>query len=646
MSFLKKLLGKQAAPAHDGAAPAADAASVPEPISEPISEPDSEPASAPDSQADMIRAYDAYGREIFVPRDQWRDNVLAGAIERHWDDPDSLAGLIIQSLGDGFIDEMVRPADRLVELQPGAERGVVLQAIVYMKTGRLDDAERVLRDFMAAHGETGIVLTNLAKIQDERGDEAGALATLWHALELDPNQDNGLGWYEAIHREHGGDAAGVAAMRKVAALPGSWRAQLWLAHGELGAHNLSGALAMYEESLARAGTPAPADLLAQMSGDLGNAGAIEPIVQLAGPRFDAALHGIQVGNNLIRAYVELGRPDQARAILDQLYAQQRPDWKDNLGYWDTELARAALGDGATEPAQMRLAMLLGRGPVWLTPDSPAAALFTPVTPDRPLVSFLGGSAEIGAAPEGAERQLADATGRLSRALPLYFNEQLALRCGLRTQTLVPWLTEPHPGFLLSGAAWDDTDAIGYAQQCEAQSDYVVISHLVTVAEPWRAEVRLVRTEDAECIGALSAEFPMADPTAAIQRLTEELVALVGRATAQAPLAAPANYTVPDGAAFPYYLLRLEQLLAVRCNGANPEQPGHLNGEREIIDGNLRQCLDFPRSVNARLLLAQTVRAMKKVRPDVAGEFEERIARLQREQPLAAPAQAAVQALLD
>ncbi|MCV6801396.1 hypothetical protein, partial [Achromobacter ruhlandii] len=128
--------------------------------------------------------------------------------------------------------------------------------------------------------------------------------------------------------------------------------------------------------------------------------------------------------------------------------------------------------------------------------------------------------------------------------------------------------------------------------------------------------------------------------------TEDLVALVGRATAQAPLAAPANYTVPDGAAFPYYLLRLEQLLAVRCNGADPDQPGQLNGEREIIDGNLRQCLDFPRSVNARLLLAQTVRAMKKVRPDVAGEFEEKIARLQREQPLEAPAQAVVQALLD
>ncbi|WP_445656478.1 tetratricopeptide repeat protein [Achromobacter sp. NCFB-sbj8-Ac1-l] len=625
MSFLKKILGQQPSPA-EAEAPA-------------VSDPSQDP--------NLIRAFDAYGREIFVTREQWRDNVLAGAIERHRDDADSLASLIIQSLGDGFVDEMLKPAERLVALEPAAERAAVLLAIVYMKTGRLDDSERVLLAYMQQHGETGVTLTNLAKIHDERGDEARARDTLWRALERDPNQENGLGWYEAIHREYGGDVAGVTAMRKVAALPGSWRAQLWLAHAELGAHNLAGALALYREALARAGTPTPAGLLLQLSADLGNAGAIEPILQLAGPRFDAAAHGVMVGNNLIRAHAELGQYDDARRILDQLYAQQRPDWQENLAYWDTELARAALGDGSVpESTEMRFAMLLGRGPVWLAPESPAAALFDPIASNRPLVSFLGGSAEVDAAPDHAERQLADATGRLSRALPLYFNEQLALRCGLRTQTLVPWLTEPEPGFVLSGVAWDDADAIRYAQQCEAQSDFVVISHLVTTSEPWQAQVRVLRTDDEECVGTLSAYFPMADPTAALQRLTEDLVALVARATAQAPSNAPRNYTVPDGAAFPRYLLRLEQLLAVRCNGANDKHPGHLNGEREILDGNIRQCLDFPHSVNARLLLAQTVRAMQQIRPDVVKEFEDKIALLQREQPLAPEAQAVVQALLD
>ncbi|WP_053244573.1 hypothetical protein [Achromobacter sp. DMS1] len=61
------------------------------------------------------------------------------------------------------------------------------------------------------------------------------------------------------------------------------------------------------------------------------------------------------------------------------------------------------------------------------------------------------------------------------------------------------------------------------------------------------------------------------------------------------------------------------MLAVRCHGAgDPREPG-LNGEREILDGNLRQCLAHPHSVNARLLLARTLRAMEKARPQAAAE---------------------------
>lgn len=293
----------------------------------------------------MIRAYDADGREIRVTREQWRDNVLPGAIQQDWHDADRLAGLIIQSLNDGFIDEMARPAERLVELDGNAERAVVLQAIVYMKQGRLDDSERVLQAFCAQHGETGIVLTNLAKVHAERDDEARALDTLWRALQLDPNQDNGLGWFEAIHRDVGGDTAGIAAMRKIAALPGSWRAQLWLARGELGSHNYAGAIALYREALSRAGQPAPADLLMQMSGDLGNAGRIADILELAGPRFHVQAHGLQVGSNLVKANLHMGRLDDAQRILDALRALNRPDWRENLAYWDKELAQARLGGG-------------------------------------------------------------------------------------------------------------------------------------------------------------------------------------------------------------------------------------------------------------------------------------------------------------
>ncbi|HBL64669.1 MAG TPA: hypothetical protein DDZ58_00560, partial [Achromobacter sp.] len=73
--------------------------------------------------------------------------------------------------------------------------------------------------------------------------------------------------------------------------------------GELGAHNYAGALALYREALAQAGEPVPGDLLMQMTGDLGNAGRIPDIVQMAAPHYRAAAHGPQVGNNLIKAYL-------------------------------------------------------------------------------------------------------------------------------------------------------------------------------------------------------------------------------------------------------------------------------------------------------------------------------------------------------
>lgn len=95
-----------------------------------------------------------------------------------------------------------------------------------MEEDRLDEAEKVFRDFISKYGEEGVVLTNLAKVYARRKDNAKVEELLWHALEVDPNQDNALGWYEVIHRERAGGEAGIAALRRIAALPGSWRCRL------------------------------------------------------------------------------------------------------------------------------------------------------------------------------------------------------------------------------------------------------------------------------------------------------------------------------------------------------------------------------------------------------------------------------------
>jgi len=601
----------------------------------------------PNSDSNMIRVFDAYGREMFITRQQWRDNVLLGTIQNNWDDPEKLAGFIIQSLQDNFFDEMIRPAERLLQLEPDAERSTVLLAIVYLKVKRLKDSETVLQQFISKRGESGVVLTNLAKVYAERGNKEQMLQILWRGLELDPNQDNGLGWYEVIHREQGGEATGIEALRRVAEIPGSWRAQLWLARAKLREKDINGAIHLYQKSLAHAGKPVPTDLLMQMSGDLGNAGLLSEILQLAEPQFEPTIHGLQVGNNLVKAHFDLGQFDQARRILDQLFSLKRPDWKVTLGYWDTELAKAHIGNGKmAEQTSLSVTMQLVQGPIWLKPDSAAVDLFETKRSTNMTIAFLGCSAEVSNVSQHIQKQLADAPGRMSRALPLFLAEQMEFRCGVQTHTLVPWIMEPEGSFVLSGVSWRDEDAVRYAKQCEDKSEYIVVTHLITKTAPWKTVLRLVCTTDGHCVGQLSESFNPADPAQAIKQLSYGLLELLGRAADVRQQTAPKNYLVPNGPYFPQYLLRLEQLLAVRCAATGNSQSGFLSGEREIIDGTLELVLDMPMSINIRLLLAQTLLAMKRVRPDILSEFSERILLLQKEKPLTEPAQGTLQRLFD
>lgn len=595
----------------------------------------------------MIRVYDAYGREMFITKDHWRTSVLPGAIKSNWNDPEKLYGVIVGSFNDGFFADILEAAKQLYHLEPVSARAACVYGIALMKCDRLDEAERIFQSYTEKHGEEASVLTNLARVYSARNDPQQVERTLWRAVEIDPNQDNGVGWYVAIHRERGGQTAANEALRKIAALPGSWRAELWLAREALSNRNLEEALALYQRCLARTVKPPPTDLLMQMSGDLGNAGHIPEILQLVEPHFDATSHGLLVGNNLIKAHITLGQIDAARQILDQLHALNRVDWKQSLSFWENEIAKARVASAPVDQDRpLKLAMLTGEGPVWLKPSSPAAELFPAKPPDAVVVSFLGSSADAQTNSGRIERQMADAQGRISRALPLFLSEQVEFNTDARVQTLVPWIAEADGGFVLAGSPWKDEDAANYSRQRATKADYVVVTHLKPHAQPWTVELRLIRSIDCECLGNLSVSFPPAEPQQGIPGLVQQLLALLAE-NAQVRLQAPAQiYQAPGGANFPYYLLRLEQLLAVRCSGIEGIRPDFLSGERDIIDGNLQLCLACPDNACTRILLAQTLQAMKRVRPDILPAFKEKMILLQKEKPLLQPAHGVVQRMFD
>lgn len=586
-----------------------------------------------------IRAFDQNGREVTVPRDEWRQNVLPGMVQEAWDSPDQLYMILVNSLNEGFFTEMEAAARRLYETDPLAARGACMWGIVLTQAGRLDEAEQVLTGYGKENPPDGSVLLNLAKVYADQGHRERADETLWSALEIEPNLENGLGWYAANAQQkavaEGGEEAGQraarAALERIAAMPSSWRAQLWLARIELAAGTLDGAKRMYAEALSRVPRPVPPDFLMQMSGDLGESGHLRELIEFTHPNFVAEVHGLPVGNNLIKALADSGDYDSADAIRCALAAQNRPDWQGPLGFWADEIARRRAGSGAAQAPvaqaqQIQVGMLRVDGPVWLPPNSPGRRIFAIAAPVA-SVTFLGGTAE---SPEQPQPELADALGRLTRALPLFLAEQVEMRTAAEGRAMLPWAVGPNSGFVVSGARWPDETAVQATRDPASSSDYVVSVHIDGEVDPWTAELAFLRTDTGARIGELSVEFPAGKPEQGIVQLADEVVDLLASMGAGQT---PAAYQLPDAGSLSSYLVRLEQLMAVRCATMDGVPASFLNGEREILEAELTLCLEQPNNVPVRLLLVETLGAMQRVRPEAVAEFRPRFDRLVVDQPL-------------
>ena len=286
-------------------------------------------AAAPASAVhDAITAYDEHGRQVAMPRDEWRDKVLHPQLKQHWNAPDALYGTILTALSDGFAPELMTAAARLVEIDGIPERSHVTHGIVLLESGRHDEAEAVLQAGIQACGETAALLTNLAKVKHDRDDAAGASDLLLRAIRLDPNFEHGLNGWLAVERARAGDAGFLEALQEACALPGSWRARLLLARHHLAAGDLPAAREQYTAVLAEEEVDGGA--LMTMAADLGQYGHTGLIVTLVGPVYEPTRHGPQAAFHLLRACLETERVAEGEAWLARLRAVAAPPFTRHL----------------------------------------------------------------------------------------------------------------------------------------------------------------------------------------------------------------------------------------------------------------------------------------------------------------------------
>lgn len=608
MSFIKNLFGIKGSKSNEGKLI------------------NSEPGESK-SKDNLIKVHDEYGREIHISRNDWLDSVLIGNLEKNRDNPDELYNLIVSALNDGFETHLQDASARLYEIDPVKERGACIYAIVLMKNKDLDQAEEILKETMGYIGESGVLLTNLAKVFAERNDHKMAEDILWNALEVDPNQANGLDWYAAIHNERGGKSSYIEALTRVSRLSGAWRPQLWLARAALDSGKKEVAISLYEEIFRLSKNP-DSQVLQQISGDLGLKGHIEEIITVVTPHFNIEQHGLSVGNNLIKAFIELKRFKDAKSLVEALFAQNRPDWKEGLSYWESELDDLMGDYGPVEDTTPpKLTLMSIDKPIWLHKLNS----MDDVLPHKSEKSFTilttSSSCSISKKHDQLIKQKTNEEGSLCRGVPLSICDKLNLETSSQAIMLVPVVG--NSGFAFFGERYEEGWAARLAEQTPC--DLIILPHLYAESSHWKMEFRIFDPTASSPIKTMSIGFNPDQPSLPLKQLVDEVCLYIAE-----------NYSIEVSSSlvglgqitprlFAHYLDANDSCLALSlaCNAEDGQST--LYGERNIFDKLLTLALEEPNSDIHKLMLISAMAKNKAYHSSIYQEYEKKLNKLLEEQ---------------
>jgi len=624
MSIIDRILGRTPTEGPQIHAPGKSASARPAVITElpalPVKAPSLAPAAPSTASEGMIRVYDQFGRAVTIGREAWRRDVLLPNLQTNRDNPGALYELVVSALNDGFAADVLDSARHLAEIDPQPQRGAMVLGIALLQLQDPAGAREVLERAIARFGENPYLLANLARAFAAAGDDVRAQALIWRALELEPNEETALNWLVGMVRPQGQEAL-LAAYTRAAVLPGSWRALLWLARYALERGDLTEATRLYEAALGRA-NPAPADLLMQLSGDLGNRGHTELLVRLTQPRFDLLVHGLTVGNNLLRAYVELGMLAEARKLLEQLYSQQRPDWRDQLIAWEQKLDDAQQRYGeVTAPLEVVIMKL--EQPVWARGVLGFDAVLPAKTDAAPRIHFVCGSGEANedAGPKVVTQPTND-LGRVARSLPMFLAEELYLRTNARTAFLLPWMKQG--GFILSAKPWTRA----FLPPDHAPPDLIVYLHVDARRSPWLLKVTIENAKREVTPVVFEQAFTLATAGQDALTLLYDLIPRVTHLLALRREESNSALGTPPVELLPGYLAAIEQALAIGLAARQPGGESLLHQERSIFDHLFDVALQGDQLLRPRMLLVNALENQTRRRPDIAREYLEKLALLQ------------------
>jgi len=549
-----------------------------------------------DPRRGTIAIFDPHGRRVEITRDAWRTEVLPSQFRGHWNDADALAHIIGIALEDDFAADVVHAAHRLLSIDPDRERSTSLLADVLTQNGELAEAARTLEAYLEHAGPSALVMTGLARVYGLRGDDTAAAVMLLAAVEADPNEESALTFYTAAEQASGGEDAYLAALRRVAANEGSWRAKLWLARHHLEERDVDAASALYQEVLVLAADAS--GVLTQISGDLGRHNRIDDIVDWVFPFYDSTRHDAVAGLNFLQAFIECRDVRRGEALLHELMTLDLPPYRDRLMSYSNELDRLKASSSRIDvPEELSIELVRLDEPVWMKGLFDARWLLQRELPPGRHVALLSLANTTGALRErGVIAAHEDRLGRLTRAVPLYLADALRFRSDAVPSVLLP-IVRGH-AMIVSSTAWNPELVAPYFQD----HDCIVGGELARDGESLSLTVNAWLPNAWEPAFAATESGEEADFGATLERCETRLLDwLWWSELAIVTDDASALYRPPAGVVRPY-LEALGQAFALSLSAGGHLPSRTLYGERDMLLWFLNLALGMPGAPIPRAML--------------------------------------------
>ncbi|MBL8748449.1 MAG: tetratricopeptide repeat protein [Planctomycetes bacterium] len=523
--FLKKKPGEAApsptsVPGTPGSpAPEAGKGHTAEPATPAAAAPVPPPASASRRELpEFVEATDAFGRRVRLSREEYVKNVLPELLKAHGNDADRLTAVIMQGVRDGLAPAMIPAANRLSVIDKDPERSLSVLGVVLRDAGELDAAEATMRELQQKRPQSPNARVGLAMLAHQRGDATKAESLLWEALQLDPNHPDAVHGFLQVRHGVVGDAGYRAELEKAAALPGAWRAHLWLARHHLQEGREADAVAIYRDVLGRAGVES--DALVMAGTDLVRAQRHELVKELIVPRFEAGRHHPHVGLALLHHYVQTQDHVAGEALLHRMHLHYGHMVGADLQPFTAEFDRMRLQKlppPAPLPPNAQIQLYRLDRPVWCAGLEDPLWLLPRKAPDCKQV-FVMSLALDGkpVLPPGREDEL----GRLTRSIPLFLAEQV-------------WLSTPHRGtaglplagaggWVVMGRPWSEEQVAQQLDPAERQRTILVTGVLRVDGEKRRVDLWAYDCATSQRVGHAAAEGSPQDVGRMLLQLMGEL----------------------------------------------------------------------------------------------------------------------------